>query len=218
MDQFGWSAEKAITVVGLTMIVSSVVSTSLFFLIPILAKRFDERTLLIALGIVPMTIGRAFFFPFSNEMAPMRRFGCLANNGSEAVLFVDEVSCGDSGLKWGVVEHGCPENQTWCSEIPVLDPIVVAVGYAFCTLGFPFCIALSQTIFSKMLGPRPQGVWMGGLTSVSSLSRVVGPIFVTYIYTQYGTIVTSATAIGLMASVFIVLVVVYKRLVPLVRS
>jgi hypothetical protein len=59
---------------------------------------------------------------------------------------------------------------------------------------------------------------MGGLTSVSSLSRVIGPIFVTYIYTKYGTIVTSGTAVGLMVAVFFLLVGVYKRLVPLVSG
>jgi len=57
---------------------------------------------------------------------------------------------------------------------------------------------------------------MGGLTSVSSLSRVIGPIFVTYIYTNYGTYVTSGTALGLMVLILIVLLAVYKRLVPLV--
>jgi len=68
IDQFGWSDEKAITVVGLTMIISSVVSTSLFFLIPILAKVLDERVLLIGFGIVPMIIGRVFFFPFADKV------------------------------------------------------------------------------------------------------------------------------------------------------
>jgi ceroid-lipofuscinosis MFS transporter 7 len=56
---------------------------------------------------------------------------------------------------------------------------------------------------------------MGALTSVSSLARVIGPIFVTYIYTEYGTIVTSGTATGLMVLVLVLLLLVYKRLVPL---
>lgn len=55
---------------------------------------------------------------------------------------------------------------------------------------------------------------MGALTSVSSLARVIGPIFVTYIYTEYGTIATSGTAVGLMVVVFVALLLIYKRLVP----
>lgn len=56
---------------------------------------------------------------------------------------------------------------------------------------------------------------MGALTSISSLARVVGPIFVTYIYTEYGTIATSGTAVGLMVLVLVILLLIYKRLVPL---
>lgn len=57
---------------------------------------------------------------------------------------------------------------------------------------------------------------MGAMTSVSSLSRVIGPIFVTFIYTQYGTIVTSGTATALMIFSLVLLVSLYKRLIPLV--
>lgn len=84
----------------------------------------------------------------------MRRFGCLAANGTE--LGHNEVNCTEIDMNWEVIDHGCPETQSWCFEIPALDPFIVAIGYAICTLGFPFCIALSQTIFSKMIGPRPQ--------------------------------------------------------------
>lgn len=58
---------------------------------------------------------------------------------------------------------------------------------------------------------------MGGLTSISSLARVIGPIFVTNIYAWYGTIVTSTIALGLMLVVILALIIVYKRLVPSVR-
>jgi len=84
----------------------------------------------------------------------MRRFGCLTTTGAE-VLMDDDV-CMQEGHKWVIIDHGCPPSQEWCQTIPALDPIVVAIGYAICTLGFPFCIALSQTIFSKIIGPRPQ--------------------------------------------------------------
>lgn len=68
MDQFGWSAERTIVIVGTAMIISSIVSTSLFFLIPVAAKHFDERVLLIGFGVVPYTLGRIFFFPYSSEV------------------------------------------------------------------------------------------------------------------------------------------------------
>lgn len=157
MDQFGWSHDKAITNVGLTMIISSVVSTSIFFLIPYLARKIDERVLLLGFGIVPMIIGRLFFFPFSGDSPPMRTLGCVDNNHQILANITSQQDClGNVSNHWIVTQYGCPESQEWCFEMPALNTIIVAVGYAICTLGFPFCIALSQTIFSKMIGPRPQ--------------------------------------------------------------
>ena len=56
---------------------------------------------------------------------------------------------------------------------------------------------------------------MGALTGISSLARVVGPFFVTYIYTKYGTIATSAAAVAVMLAATLGLLAVYKRLVPI---
>ena len=30
------------------------------------------------------------------------------------------------------------------------------IGYVFCLLGYPFCMALCGSLFSKALGPIPQ--------------------------------------------------------------
>lgn len=169
IDQFGWSHSTAITNVGLTMIISSVVSTSIFFLIPYLARKIDERVLLLGFGIVPMILGRLFFFPFFGPSPPQREFGCVdpdtevvvegINTAAECATYFVEESNRLRAYQWVVIQHGCPEQQKWCFEMPALNPFIVAVGYALCTLGFPFCIALSQTIFSKMIGPRPQVVF-----------------------------------------------------------
>lgn len=35
-----------------------------------------------------------------------------------------------------------------------------------------------------------QGVWMGLMTGSGCLSRVLGPVFVSYVYTRYGTVWT----------------------------
>jgi len=56
---------------------------------------------------------------------------------------------------------------------------------------------------------------MGGLTAVTGLSRVIGPIFVTNVYTKFGIVVTNGIATALMASPLIVLSIFYKRIVTL---
>lgn len=55
---------------------------------------------------------------------------------------------------------------------------------------------------------------MGGLTAISSLARVIGPIFITDLYRMFGTYVISGTALGLMLAVILVMLLTYKRLVP----
>jgi len=51
---------------------------------------------------------------------------------------------------------GCPSVQTWCYYIPAMTITQFILGYAFTAIGYPIGVTLIQTIFSKILGPRPQ--------------------------------------------------------------
>ncbi|CAG7733831.1 unnamed protein product [Allacma fusca] len=215
IDQFGMDSAQAIKTIGVSTAISSVVALACFFTIPALCKRFDERKILIGLGLVPTLLGRVFFFPFGGPIAPMRIEGCMLNTTALTDL-ANKAACSNvPNAVWSVLQHGCPKEQTWCFEIPALSGIALGIGYAICTIGYPYSVVLLQTIFSKMVGPRPQGVWMGFLTGISSLARVVGPFFVTFIYTKYGTIATSGAVTGLIFISFVCILVVYKRLVPI---
>ena len=56
---------------------------------------------------------------------------------------------------------------------------------------------------------------MGLLSAFGSLSRVLGPIFVSYIYTNYGTyLVMAAMSVSMVISLILTLIF-YKRLIPL---
>lgn len=55
---------------------------------------------------------------------------------------------------------------------------------------------------------------MGLLTGSGCLSRVMGPVFVTYIYTEYGTIVTFGLTTVMMLACLLWLLVFNKRLIP----
>lgn len=110
---------------------------------------------------------------------------------------------------------GCPSTQEWCLYTPQLTVTQFLIGYIFTTIGYPLGVTLIQTIFSKVLGPRPQGVWMGFMTGAGCASRVLGPIFVSVIYTRFGTYHTFGIT-GLMLVVSMLwLQVVNRRLIPL---
>jgi len=158
-----------------------------------------------------MLLGRIFFFGFSGPVAPMKRFGCLLLNGT---ISFEREECEGDEAEWTQVQHGCPEAQTWCFETPALKPFLVAVGVFVGTIGYPYCVALLQTLYSKILGPRPQGTWNGALTAVVSMSKIVGSILLVYLYKNYGHNVTSTVVTVLMAASTLLVVVFRNRLVP----
>lgn len=81
---------------------------------------------------------------------------------------------------------GCPSTQEWCRYTPRWTIFQLLALYILTCVGYPLGVTLIQTIFSKVLGPRPQGVWMGLLEGAGCLSRVTGPVFVGHIYARYG--------------------------------
>ncbi|XP_050725040.1 major facilitator superfamily domain-containing protein 8-like [Eriocheir sinensis] len=110
---------------------------------------------------------------------------------------------------------GCPDRQDWCYSVPQLPLAQLSVAFIIVMAGYPMAQSIAQGIFSKMLGPKPQGLWMGVLTGVGSLSRITGPIFVSFIYAKYGTYACFGGLLAMMIIAFIALVLMFKRLVPM---
>ena len=71
MDMWAWSREETIRYLGITMTVGGVVGASCFGSIGPLAKRIDERNLLIFCGLLPMVIARLIMIPVVDELPPM---------------------------------------------------------------------------------------------------------------------------------------------------
>lgn len=55
---------------------------------------------------------------------------------------------------------------------------------------------------------------MGWLTASGSLARALGPVFVSQVYDAYGPRVTFISVIGIIVLAVVILLVIYKRLVP----
>ena len=56
----------------------------------------------------------------------------------------------------GVMDKCIGCHLDWCKDQPALDLVQFIIGVVILTLGHPFRIALTQSIYSKMLGPIPQ--------------------------------------------------------------
>lgn len=190
MDQFGWSESEALQRMGVLMSVGAVVACLTFAAINPLSKVFEERALLVWGGFTLTALGSLLCIPWGPDAPPVR-------------------AAGSSG-------GGCPaETQPWCSSSLRLQLGQFLAAYACVSLGYPLGVTLIQTIFSKALGPRPQGLWMGVLTGAGCLSRVLGPVCVSVVYARWGPAPTFSLTAGMTLTAALCLRLVYARLTPL---
>lgn len=90
-------------------------------------------------GFLLTALGSAFCIPWGPDGPPLA-----------PELFTE-------GLGAGETPGGCPASaQPWCSTTRALRLPQFLIGYASVSLGYPLGVTLIQTIFSKIIGPRPQ--------------------------------------------------------------
>ncbi|XP_064637384.1 major facilitator superfamily domain-containing protein 8-like [Lineus longissimus] len=109
---------------------------------------------------------------------------------------------------------GCDPSHKWCLYTPMTYLAQFLAASALVSIGYPICFVIANTLFSKILGPRPQGFMMGVLTASGSLARTVGPIYVGWAYNTYGVRVAYGSAAGVVIAAAMVFTIFYKRLVP----
>ena len=81
--------------------------------------------------------------------------------------------------------------------------------------GDTICLIVPLISLSLSLALSPlQGTMMGIITAVGSLARVVGPLFVTYMYDMLGPQITFGVVDGILAVAIITLSVFCYRMVP----
>ncbi|BFZ24552.1 hypothetical protein BsWGS_27591 [Bradybaena similaris] len=113
-----------------------------------------------------------------------------------------------------VTPNGCPYQYEWCRHVPVIYLAQFLGGTVLISIGYPVCNMLSYTLYSKVLGPKPQGLWMGWLTASGSLARVLGPIYVSQVYNSFGPQITFGSCCGFIALTIVFYLIVFRRLVP----
>ncbi|KAI8123346.1 Major facilitator superfamily domain-containing protein 8 [Lucilia cuprina] len=206
MDQFAWSNDEALWYMGILMSVGAIVALITFVAINPLCKIFPENQVLIWGGFSLMVLGRVLYIPWGDgppKIAEVYNVTIPLTGNSTIDLSPDNE-----------IFLGCPKTQEWCNTTPALTLTQFIIGYGFTSIGYPIGVTLIQTIFSKVLGPRPQGVWMGLMTGSGCLSRVFGPVFVGSIYTRLGTYWTFGITAIMMLFSMIWLMIEKKRLIP----
>lgn len=250
-DQYGWSENKSQVVVGVALMGCGLLASFLFPLSGKMARKFDERLVMLIPGFIPVILGTALFLPYPGPSIPMQECNTTEltspsttsefstwptiSNSWKVISTSLEFLAHDQHLPpsdhFSIYQRlsllsatvresndnctGCPLEQDWCRYVPQLPLAQLGVAFLTVMLGYPIVQSINQGLFSKMLGPRPQGLWMGVLTGMGGLARITGPIFVSYIYTELGTYWCFGTLTVAMVLAFVELMMLYPRLVPM---
>lgn len=146
MDQFAWTKEEAVKYMGLLMAVGAVVACVSFASIKPLTAKFEERKILLWGGFFLMALAAFSCIPIGSEPPklayPKEMNGTLDRHNNRIVVEDPEL--------------GCPIKQEWCATTNALTIPQFLFGYGLTSWGYPIGVTLIQTIFSKILGPRPQ--------------------------------------------------------------
>lgn len=135
---------------GALLSIGAFVACAAFLLIPPLCRRYSESNLLIWGGFFIMVLGRFIFIPYRGDIPKLavdREY--VMENGTMGLYDEDDP-----------MVLGCPATtQPWCTTTLQLQFPEFLIGYMISAVGYPIGVTLIQTIFSKILGARPQGTW-----------------------------------------------------------
>ncbi|XP_063381917.1 major facilitator superfamily domain-containing protein 8 [Cydia fagiglandana] len=191
MDQFAWSKAQALKYMGALMSAGAVLACATFALITPLTKLFQERAVLLWGGFLLVGLASVLCIPWGPGPPPP-----APRNSTEA-------------------GGGCPAlRQPWCETSRALTVPQFLLGYTAVSIGYPLGVTLIQTIFSKVLGPRPQGVWQGVLTGAGCVARALGPACVALLYARHGPDAAFGATAALTLATLAGLRALYGRLQP----
>jgi len=90
------------------------------------------------------------------------------------------------------------------------------IGFALITIAFPFGRNVTLGVFSNVLGPGPQGVWMGIMLAVGAIPRTLGPFSAVWLLdvVDWQTYLDFGVSTVLFVSALVVAVLFLKELTP----
>ncbi|RMB99544.1 hypothetical protein DUI87_23797 [Hirundo rustica rustica] len=217
MDMYSWTRKEAVFYNGIILSTIGIESVIVFMMVKVLSKKTGERAILHA-GLLIVLVGFFILLPWGKKL-PNIQWQEIRNNSiprtAPSEMLVPFWSLPDLQLPSNhtVEPVGCPVTQSWCLNTPMIYLAQYISSDVLIGLGYPVCNVMSYTLYSKVLGPKPQGVYMGWLTASGSGARILGPIFVSQIYTHLGPRWAFSLICGVVVVSLLLLEIVYKRLI-----
>lgn len=213
LDMYAWTQEQAVLYDGILLVAFGVEAVLVFMGVKLLSKKIGERAILLG-GFVVVWVGFFILLPWGNQF-PKIQWEDLHNSSTPNTTF-GEIIIGlwnSSREDHSEQPTGCPIEQTWCLYTPVIHLAQFLTAAVLIGTGYPACSVMSYTLYSKVLGPKPQGIYMGWLTTSGSAARILGPVFISHVYTYLGPRWAFSLVCGIVVLTILLIGAVYKRLV-----
>ncbi|UMM42486.1 hypothetical protein L5515_018301 [Caenorhabditis briggsae] len=110
----------------------------------------------------------------------------------------------------------CDLNKySWCADQPTVPKYVYIIGYVL-VFGVAYTIMniTVTTLYSKVVGPRPQGTYQGVYQTAGSFGRMLAPLLMSYTYTVFGPSVPWLVLIISYILLIALWIVLRERMVP----
>ncbi|XP_065490586.1 major facilitator superfamily domain-containing protein 8 isoform X2 [Caloenas nicobarica] len=216
MDMYSWTRKQAVFYNGIILSVVGIESVIIFMAVKALSKKTGERAILHG-GLLIVLVGFFILLPWGKKL-PNIQWQEIKNNSIprtsiDTLMPFWSLEAMEPPSNHTVEPVGCPVTQSWCLNTPMIYLAQYISSNILIGLGYPVCNVMSYTIYSKILGPKPQGVYMGWLTASGSGARILGPVFVSQIYTHLGPRWAFSLICGVVVVSLLLLEIVYKRLI-----
>uniref|UniRef100_A0A1A8KFK7 Major facilitator superfamily domain containing 8 n=1 Tax=Nothobranchius kuhntae TaxID=321403 RepID=A0A1A8KFK7_NOTKU len=206
MDMFAWTRKEAVLYNGIIMCGIGFQSILVFLAVKAASQRYGDRPVLLV-GFSVILCGFVVLLPWGNHF-PKIQWADLRNNSLVSRLSEISLAANNSSEP-----TGCPYEQTWCQYTPAIHLAQYISSDILIGVGYPACNVMSYTLYSKILGPKPQGVYMGWLTASGSAARTLGPVFVSHVYTLLGPRWAFSLICGMVVGAIVLLTSFYSRLI-----
>uniref|UniRef100_F7E0C5 Major facilitator superfamily domain containing 8 n=1 Tax=Callithrix jacchus TaxID=9483 RepID=F7E0C5_CALJA len=213
MDMYAWTQVQAVLYDGIILAALGVEAVVIFLGVKLFSRKIGERAILLG-GLIVVWVGFFILLPWGNQF-PKIQWEDLHNNSIPNTTFGEIII----GLwKSPMEDHnerptGCSIEEAWCLYTPVIHLAQFLTSVVLIGIGYPVCNLMSYTLYSKILGPKPQGVYMGWLTASGSGARILGPVFISQVYAHWGPRWAFCLVCGIVVLTITLLGVVYKRLI-----
>eukprot|EP00795_Rhopilema_esculentum_P004346 gene4346-20563_t len=106
--------------------------------------------------------------------------------GSERPILQSKDSIVVGNISKIVLSPGCPIKYNWCKTTPKIRSIQFAIGVFFAFVGYAMSRIVTYLLYSKIIGPRKQGLYMAFFSCAGSFGDFAAPLLTTSLYAHFG--------------------------------